>query len=84
MKSIPEIALNLSEKGMGGQYFMSLITGKRIHNYDWDGLSIDADVIVRVEKLGRLDEQDKLSNDRLFFELDLGVTIGEENTTDVI
>ena len=46
---IPSIALNKS-KYHGGQYLMSLYTGKRLHSYEWTDLPIENDVIEQVKK----------------------------------
>jgi hypothetical protein len=49
-RSIPVIALNPS-KEHGGNYFMSLYSGKMLHSYEWAELPIDDEVISRVEEL---------------------------------
>ena len=46
--SVPVIALRRSNN-TGGYYFISLYSGKRIHGYKWEELSIDKHVIARVE-----------------------------------
>ena len=50
-RSVPGIALSESNV-KGGQYFMPLYTGKRIHAFGWKELLIHDDVIQRVELSG--------------------------------
>ena len=49
-RSVPDISLSLSNQ-WGGHYFMSLISGKKVHGYKWVELPIGNDVIERVHKL---------------------------------
>ena len=44
-RSVPSIALK-SSNDVGGYYFMSLYTGKKLHSYVWTELPIDDDVIL--------------------------------------
>ena len=46
-RSVPGISLAPSNQ-WGGHYFMSLISGKKIHGYKWTEIPIGADVIDRV------------------------------------
>ena len=48
IRSVPGIALKPSNND-GGQYFMFLYSGKRIHSYIWEDLPIDEGLIHRVE-----------------------------------
>ena len=49
-RSVPGIALKPSND-WGGHYFLSRISGKRIHGYSWRELPIDDDVVKRVHEL---------------------------------
>jgi len=49
-RTLPVIALNLSYEH-GCHYFISLYSGKRIHSYEWKELSIDEEVVDRVEEI---------------------------------
>ena len=60
-RCIPGVALNSSNEH-GGQYFMSLYSGKRIHSYRWKKLPIDEDVINRVESLAEEEEAPEMSH----------------------
>ena len=55
-RSVPAIALKRSNN-VGGHYFMSLYSGKRIHGYKWEALPIDEHIIARVEQLAEAEEQ---------------------------
>ena len=65
-RSVPGVALKPSNNG-GGQYFMSLYTGKRVHSYIWEELPIDDGVIQRVEQLAELEKQTVLVDANIFF-----------------
>ena len=58
MKSryVPAIALKQSNN-VGGHYFMSLYSGKKIHGYKWKELPIDDYVITRLEELAKAEKQ---------------------------
>ena len=49
-RTVPVISLNTSND-MNGQYFMSLNTGKRLYNKQWDQIPIDEFVIYKVKEL---------------------------------
>ena len=51
-RSIPAIGLYPSNVA-GGSYFMSLLTGKRIHAYEWDELPVSDEVVAAVEKFAK-------------------------------
>ena len=55
-RSVPAIALKLSNE-WGGYFFLSLITGKRIHAYAWEELPIDDDVVDRIHQLATEENQ---------------------------
>ena len=49
-RGVPAIALKASND-VGGCYFMSLYTGKKIHGYIWNEIPINNDIISQVEEL---------------------------------
>lgn len=49
-RTVPAIVLNRSND-TGGHYFMSLETGRRLHSYGWQELSMTDDIVKRVEAL---------------------------------
>ena len=55
-RSVPAIALKPSNE-WGGYFFLSLITGKRIHAYAWEELPIDDDVVDRIHQLATEENQ---------------------------
>ena len=71
MRRVPGIALGPSNE-WGGQYFMSLYTGKKIHSYDWVETPIDEDVISRVEELAQSEEQPVIAKNMPLFEWAIG------------
>ena len=77
-RSVPAIALSESND-IGGFYFMSLYTGKKIHGYDWHELPIDDEVIHRVEELAEREKQPKLINQAPLFEWSPGIIIEDDN-----
>ena len=60
--TVPGIALRDSN-GVGGHYFMSLESGKRIHSNKWDELPITSEVVNRVHELADLQGQPWLHDD---------------------
>ena len=54
--SVPGVALKPSNNE-GGQYFMSLYTGKRVSSYIWEDLPIYHGLIQRVEQLAELEKK---------------------------
>ena len=79
-RGTPAIALSESNN-KGGQYFMSLYSGKKIHAYAWEELNPHEDVITRVHELAELEDQPILVDKSPLFEWAPGVTIdyGTEN-----
>ena len=75
-RSVPGIALKPSNND-GGQYFMSLYTGKRVHSYIWEELPIEDGVIQRVEELAEIEKQPVLVYYNPLFEWTPGVVIEE-------
>ena len=55
-RAIPAIALRPSNLA-GAFYFMSILSGKRLHAYQWKELPITQDVIDRVHELGTQEHQ---------------------------
>ena len=53
-RSIPGIALSESNQ-KGGQYIMSLYTGRKTHTYAWKELTVYDDVIEIVEELAKIE-----------------------------
>ena len=66
-RSVPAIALKPSND-WGGFYFMSLITGKRLHAFKWTELPINEEVIERIDDLARKENQPILSNGTVLIE----------------
>lgn len=81
-RSVPGIALRESNQ-WGGQYFMSLYTGKRLHSFKWQELPIDQDVIDRVEQLAKMEGQPIMPGNFPLFEWSPGVTILDDGEDDV-
>ena len=52
----------------GGFYFMSILTGKKIHAYKWTKLPINDEVIDQVHALAEAEDQPELMNGSVFFE----------------
>ena len=70
-RAVPGIAPRRSNS-FGGYYFMSIHSGKRIHGYNWDELTIDEYVIDRVESLAAEQEQPLMHDGVPNFELTPG------------
>ena len=51
----------------GGQYFMSLDTGKKVHSYRCVELPMNQDVIDRVQELAEVEEQPDIKENELKF-----------------
>ena len=77
-RGTPGIALSESNQ-KGGQYFMSLYTGKVIHAYAWQELPIHEEVIEKVEYLADLENQPKMTDRVPLFEWAPGVEITDES-----
>lgn len=76
MKSRGVDAISLSEVGLsGGQYFMSLETGAKIHGYEWENLPISDTVIERVHELATIEKQPKIKKGEPMYEWSPGVPI---------
>lgn len=54
----------------GGHYFMSLVSGKKIHGYKWIELPMGEDVITRVHKLAINEEQPEFVDGMVSFKWD--------------
>jgi len=61
-RNIGAIALFFSPSGHGSWYFMSLPTGKRIHQNSWTVLPANEDVVQRVNHLGKEQGQPPVEN----------------------
>ena len=66
-RSVPGIALAPSNE-WGGHYFMSLLSGKRVHGYTWTEVPIGADVIERVHELASIEKQPEFVDGTVSFE----------------
>ena len=64
-RSVPAIALAPSN-GWGGFYFMSILTGRKIHAYKWVTIPINDEVIDQVHALADAEEQPELMNGSVF------------------
>ena len=60
-----DIAINLSNE-KGGNYFMYLRTGRKLHGFLWTELTITEEVISRVEELGKEYEHPLMKNGPIF------------------
>ena len=76
-QTIPAIALKPSNQH-GGSYFMSLISGRRIHAYQWKEVPISSEIIDRVDELAEKEDQPLLHDGIPIFEWEIGVPVGEE------
>ena len=65
--SIGAIALLLSNNNQGN-YFISLVTGERIHSYVWRELPMTRDVIRTVEQIAKKEKQPLINKASLMFE----------------
>ena len=70
-RGIPAIALKPSNY-RGDSYFMSLLTGERIHAYSWVKVPITTQVIDKVHKFAEEEGQKLLVNGNLLFEWNVG------------
>ena len=61
-RTVGAIALYPTENGQGSWVFMSLVTGKEIHRYQWEILPISEEVIMRVEELAKGENQPLVSS----------------------
>ena len=77
-RSVPAISLAPSN-GWGGHYFMSIITGKKIHAYKWTSLPINDEVIERIHELAESEDQPELINGTVFFEWGAMSTLEESS-----
>ena len=73
-RTIPAIALKPSNQH-GGSYFMSLLSGKRIHSYHWKELPIPDEVIERVHFMAKEEKQPLLHDGAPIFEWSIGAPV---------
>ena len=73
-RTTPAISLHESN-AFDGQYFMSLVTGRRIHGKKWTQLPIDDIVIEKIESIAVKERQPVLQSNIPMFELSLGLEI---------
>ena len=64
-RSVGAVAL-ISSNEIGGYYFMSLRTGRKLHGFIWTEFTITEEIIVRVEELGKEDKQPLMENGPIF------------------
>ena len=64
-RSVGAVALNTSNE-RGGYYFMSLRTGRKLHNLIWIEFPITSEVITRFKELGKEDKQPLMKNGPIF------------------
>ena len=81
-RSVPGIALRASNE-WGGFYFMSLLSGKRIHSNNWTELPISEEVIARVYELATHENQPELVDGMPLFEWELGKPIEDDEIFDL-
>jgi hypothetical protein len=72
------IALTPTGNAQGGNYFMSLTTGKRLSRQQWDEIPMPDGVIAAVEAMAEEQEQPLLNNEGPVFEWSPGITIADE------
>ena len=72
-RSVPGLALSPSNE-WGGHYFMSLLTGRKIHGYKWIEVPMGQDVIDRVHALAQDEKQPALVDGTVAFEWGMNVT----------
>ena len=77
-RTIPAIALRPSNEH-GGSYFMSLLSGKKIHSNQWKELPIPTEVIDRVHYLAAEEQQPWLHDGVPTFEWNIGDVIEDNN-----
>lgn len=70
-RTVPAIALKPSNQH-GGSFFMSLLSGQKLHAYHWEEIPISDEVIDRVHYLAKEEKQPALVNGQLIFEWDTG------------
>jgi len=73
-RSVGAIALRAANE-RGEYYFMSLLTGKQLHAYNWTELPIDDCIINRVETMAKDEKQLVMTNGYPIFEWAPGVPI---------
>ena len=76
-RGIPAIALKPSND-RGGCYFMSILTGKKIHAYQWHELPTPTEVIQQVHLLAKAEGRKKMTNGIPTFEWNIGDPIQDE------
>ena len=79
-RGVPAIALKPANQ-QGGNYFMSLLAGKRLHAYKWTEFPIPDEVITRVHEMAEEEGQKELVNETPLFEWNIGneITYYKEN-----
>ena len=80
-RGVGAIALYPTDNGQGSWIFMSLLTGKCIHRYQWDIIPITEDIVARVEDLTLLEGQPIIATN-FTYEWREGVPIWREEDED--
>ena len=75
-RSVPAIALSESNES-GGNFFMSILTGKKLHSNKWERLPFDNDIIEKIEKLATNENQPKLVDGNASFGQSLSVLLDD-------
>jgi hypothetical protein len=83
-RTVGAIALYASGNVQGGWYFLSLLTGKRIHRYQWTVLPMGDDVIERVHEIARAEGQNDLIANNFKYEWQPGQDVEDHNDEDVV
>ena len=78
---VPAIALKPSNEH-GGSYFMSLISGQRLHSYQWTELPIADEIIERVHEIAKKENQPYLHGGVPIFEWSNGNIIEDDEDMD--
>ena len=77
-RAVPGVALSEANE-KGGQYFMNLHTGKRIHAFAWKELPVPDWVIEKVEEMAEIEGQPKMTDRTPLFEWAPGVPVLDED-----
>ena len=71
-RSVPSIALSQSNQ-TGGNFFMSLDTGKRFHSHGWTEAPVDENIIKLVDGFADVERQPLLVKENLMFSHDIAL-----------
>jgi hypothetical protein len=78
------IALTPTGNAQGGQFFMSLTTGRKLSRRQWDELPMPDGVITTVERMAQNENQPLLGQGAPLFEWSPGVTIEDDEDIHIV